>query len=188
MFEEYKKCLIVDATNINKSLLEVKREMIANDFLHIYEETGIIKAQEIFEKYEMPLKYQKIIIMKKVARLSNVVKLYEICTGYSFFIKNKNSSQNNISIVNKTINNNPFVLLPAHTIKIDKIKPTNYKEAIDFYQEMFDNEYFIKYLKCLNELFDLNLDIELLYELSSQEKNRRKALKLYKKGNKPYLC
>ena len=62
MKDEKAKYLMIDAMEISKQLYNMKREFSFNDFDNIYIPAGMITAREIFNNYDIPEEFHKIIV------------------------------------------------------------------------------------------------------------------------------
>jgi len=160
------KFLKVEANNIERVNLLVNR--------HLTICSGSDLLSEIFTKYDVPEKYQKVFFYKKI--LNNCIR--EFFTDTSFDLR-KTEVGNIKARLNKKDNNEK---LGFHLYLIDSSKANCSKDyIINFYLTMYDNGYLRKYLSTLNEYFLLNMDANYIFELSEGNEQLSKQMKSYKK-------
>lgn len=186
MKDERAKYLIIQGTEINKKLYKVNRTASLNDFYNIYEENGTISAKQIFEKYEVPEEFQKIIVKINIPFcLKNEAEAYMMGIPFDF-TGGKIEKVNNKKIINVT--SCPIYDYYANYNFKDKIKfrtEINYytfNDIINFFIKLEYEGYLKLYLKSIKEFFDKSLNIDILLDSwNESQKNVNKALKLYKK-------
>ena len=179
MKDEKAKYLIIDAKEINKQLYNVKREFTFN----IYTKDKVISAKTIFDKYNVPEKFQKIVVkINSPFFIKREVEEYTM--GFPFDITaGKIEKENN----DKYISASNFPFIYDNQVFKDKIKfktqlkYSKFDEVIDFLSQIKDSGYLLLYLNSIKDFFDVNLDLDYLYEIWNQEKNPQKVLNLYQR-------
>ena len=137
----------------------------------------------LFDLYKIPTKYQKIAIQLCIHNIFVNADAREVIYGYPFDLTGK-------PIIEK--DNKKFVTGEGleEVVNDDKLVTINFQtpiefvtkdEVFEFYLRMYKDGYFKDYIKLLVQLFNKNVDIDLLLDIKKHEPNKRKVLKLYKK-------
>lgn len=139
--------------------------------------------QTLFDKYQIPDEYQKIAIELCIHNIFINADARELIYGYPFDMTgNPIIEKDNKKIVTGR-GLNPI----AYNNKICKINfqtPIEFmtkEDVFNFYIKMREDGYFKDYLHLFVQLFNLDVDIDLLFDIHEKKPGRRKALKLYKK-------
>lgn len=170
MNDRIKKYLIIDANEIEKEIITYNLENNKNK---------IIKIKDIFEKYNIPEKYHKIIIKINIPfALKNEAE--EFTLGFTFDITGgKLTKENNkkyIEVSNKISYNPTHKQLKKINFKTE-IKHYKFNDIIKFLKEIYNEGYLENYLRTIKEIFDITLDLDYLIEVWHEEKNISKAVK-----------
>ena len=115
------------------------------------------EAKDIFDKYEVPEEYQKIII--KVSLKKNIAK--EMLTKSPYFIKE--------SIIKSITDNSIITMDSLDNIVETKVAIYHIDKVKDFYQSIIDNNLSVNYEKAVKELHR--------YHYLKKEKNKTRILK-----------
>ena len=182
MKEEKAKYLIVNAADITKQLYQVERVSYCNDFDNIYHRVEKIDANEIFAKNNVPDEFRKIIV-KISAPILSKKEAEEYTMGFPFDYANKIIKEtNNRKYIR--MNNSPICY--DGTIFNDKIvlkseeHYTSFNNVMYFLEEIYKEGHLENYLQSIKEIFDISLDLEILFNAWNETHNRKKALKIYK--------
>lgn len=186
MRDERAKYLIIDSTEINKQLYKVKREFDFNDFDNVYEQNGMMSANNIFEKNGIPEEFRKIIVkinipfcLKKEAE--------EYTMGFPFDITGgKIEKENSERIISASSGlTYDYYANQQFRDKINfrtKLVYSNFDDVMNFFVEVDKKGYTKLYLQSIKEFFDMSVNLDLLFQSWNESKeNPQKALKLYKK-------
>ena len=180
MKDERAKYLIVDASDVTKQLYQVERIAYCNDFDNIYHRTEKISANDIFANNSIPDQFRKIIV-----KISNPVfskkEAEEYLTRFSFDFRSKSIKDNN----NKkyiTMHNIPIYyngsIFDDKIIISTKVNYTSYNNVMYLLEEIYNEGYLDNYIKSIKELFDMSLDLGLLFEAWNETHNKEKVLKI----------
>jgi len=178
MKDEKAKYLMVEANEINKKTFTHKRVADCNDWFNIYSEDKIISAKEIFEKYNIPEEYQKIII-KITSPLLIGHKAEEFILGMAFDLTGKRVEKINNELYVNGVNcpifydNQVFYNFINFKTRIKKVR---YNEIISFLKEIKKEGLLEGYINSLKEFFDISLKINYTFD----DDNILDAIKEYK--------
>lgn len=183
MKDEKAKYLIIDAKDIKKQLYNMKREYGFNDWFNVYTLDKIINAKKIFEKYNIPEEFQKIIIKINIPFFI-ITEAEEYTMGFAFDLTGRKiEKKNNIKYITAT--NKPFLYdnqIFENTIKFKaQLTYAKFDDVINFLIQLDNNDYLKSYLESIKEFFGISININSLIDAWNQEKDVKKALKLYKK-------
>ena len=160
MVDELSKFLMIDASEINKTVYEMKREFFANDACNFYRKKKDIKALEIFEKNNVPEEFRKVILKLNEVFLSPQILFKISCgeefvSGKTFAIDIKDDFVKKISGVNKP-NNDLYNCYcdPQNTFLTD-YKCVPFKEVMDFYIKLRQSGYLESYVNSIIEVLGL---------------------------------
>lgn len=183
MKDEKARYLIIDSNEIKKQLYNVKREFAFNDWDNVYIPNKIIDAKEIFDKYNIPEEFQKIIIKVNIPFFIKT-EAYEYIFGYPFDITagkiEMDNNQKYITVANSQIFSNGHVFRDKIKFKT-RLNYFNFDGVNEFLQNVESNGYLELYLQSIIDFFDESLDLEEVLEIWNKEKNSPKSLVLYRK-------
>ena len=128
---------------------------------------------KLFNKYGIPEKYQKIYLSKKAFN-----KFEDFFTGVSFDVKI--TPDKRISVFFEKKSEQPDINFHVYAIYGYEAKRTT-KEVIAFYKKLYDEKLIKKYLMALNEYFDLDMQLDYLFELNESKKSVWRQQRLYRK-------
>ena len=97
-----------------------------------------------------------------------------------------NSKDMDNTIINETIKHCKFTSLPYSPLKIifrTEINYTSFNNVVYLLEEIYKNGCLENYMQSIKELFDVSLDLGLLFEAWNETHNEKNALKLYKSRN-----
>jgi len=177
MKDNKRKYLIVDACNVECKYKKSGEET--------NKETSI-KIEELFKRKNIPSEYHKIMIMMCVFDFCINGDACEYVTGFPFDITgNRIKKEGKKKIVTGTRTSSVYRGLEKGTITQSVVIKTpleyvGYEEIMNFYKKMKDDGYAYDYIKVLNEFFNLNIDLDFIFELHSKGEKSSKIKKLYK--------
>jgi len=181
--DEKAKYLIVDSTEIHNQLYNMKRECGFNDWFNVYTRDKIIAAKEIFDKYNIPREFQKIIIKINSAFIINY-KSEEYVTRIPFDIQSgKIENENN----EKYISMSNYPILYDCQVFEDKInfktqfKYVKFSEVIKFLKKIDDSGFLKSYLQSVMNFMKKTVDYDYICNVTKEEINAQKVLTNYKK-------
>lgn len=186
MKDEKARYLIIDAIAFYKQLFKVERVFAFNDWNNLYTPSGVTDAGEFFDKYDIPLDFQKIIVKIDMPFFVKYEAL-EYLTGFGFDLTGgKVEKKDNERYI--SVNNAPVVfdkMMFNNKIKFNtKLEFWKFDDVIDFLNKVKEAGYLNQYLLALKEFFDVTLEIENLMQLLEEEKDFKKVLCRYKKVTK----
>lgn len=176
------KYLIINANDICKQLYRTKREFAFNDFYNIFYPGRTSNANGVFEKYNIPKEFQKIII-KINQPLFTKVQVEEYTMGFVFdlatrIIENENNQEYIIASSNPKFDDRQILK--------DKIKfktefhYITFEDAISFLEEIYDTGYFKSYIQSIQDFFGTKVNLEYTIDTWKKIQNKHKVLKLHK--------
>lgn len=178
MKDEKAKYLIVDANEIEKKLYEMERTFAFNDSFNDYYVIGKAKAKEIFEKNNIPEKFQKIIIKIDLSLLSKY-EGEEFILGMGFDLTgrrveriNKELYVNGVSCPIFYDNNGFHDFIEFKT----RIKKVRYDVIISFLKDLKNEGLLESYIDSLKEFFDISINVKYTID----DENVLESIKEYK--------
>lgn len=180
MKDEFAKYLLINSNEIEKQIYTFNSSGLYNNSNDISISETTIKSKEIFDKYDIPEKFQKIIIKVNMPFvLKNEAEEYTM--GFPFDLTSgKVTKENDKNYINITASIENKYNKEAKRIAFKtEIKYLKFKEIINFLRAIYNEGYIKNYLSVIKELFDISLDLEYLIEVWNQEKNVNKAIKKY---------
>ena len=183
MKDEKAKYLIVKASNITKQLYECERVAYCNDFDNIYHKTEKINASEIFAKNNIPEEFQKIIVKINASTFSKK-EAFEYTMGFPFDFESRNIEK----IENKKymiIRNKPIYydgsMFNDKIVMNTEVFYSSFNNVVYLLEELYENGHLENYLQSIKELFDVSLNLDLLFDAWHETHNKQGAMKVYRR-------
>lgn len=182
MRDEKAKYLMIDVLDISKQLYSVERVFAFNDFDNVYTLDRVITAKEIFDKYNIPEEFQKIIVKINIPFFIKY-EAEEYVMGFPFDITGGKVEKKNCK---KYINVSNYPLFYDNQIFSNKImfrtelKYFKYNDVMEFLSKVRDSGYLKLYMKSINDFFDNFVDVDYIFKVWDEEKDAKKALSRYK--------
>ena len=187
MNDKKRKYVIIDATKVIKELTKLHRVFEFNDFTNIYEPNGTISLKEVFEKHNIPEKYQKFILKLYLKETFRKCDASEFITGVQYDLKTKKNNIYEYQDYPKITSD----IFAEKTMSIKLLKEerklTDYNEVINFMKELQEKGHLENYINAIVDFLEINMDLNYLFGTYKETKNGKKTLKLYKKYRKQHL-
>ena len=172
MNDKKARYLIIDANNLTKQLYGVTREFSFNDWVNEYEKEDIITAGEVFNKNNIPVKYQKI-ILKISSPLFLKKQTSEYITDFTFDFQmvniKKYGDKKYIKMHNSPIYYDDNWFMDKYVLETE-LKYYSFEDVINFLNEMNKNGYLEVYLESIQEIFDSSIHLDNLPEYHHQKR------------------
>jgi len=177
-----KRYLLVDIKDVEKMQYVVKREAMFNDFENVYYAQGWDGIVELFNSNNIPVQLQRIVI--EVGGNCFHKNSEEFFTGYKFNYVDfeKDGKAKSIYAMGTVFNGNTIldgvrINAPVHYVE--------FSEVVKFYKTLSDEGRLKEYYGCLNRLFDLRKNIDLVFEnLEEDQVYNKFKNKIYNKNNR----
>lgn len=192
MNDKHSKYLMIDAKKITRSVWKYAgREMIGNDFLHYEKQDAITNADIVFEENGVKEEFRKVILRLNpitVGVHSNLFKensnIYEYLTDGAFRAKIvRDTSEKEISGYRRH-QASLFVSYDNYqnTFKTD-YNLTNYKEILEFFKKLKDDNCIESYVKSIVEILDLDDQIRMCSKVKDEFEKKLELLKVFKESS-----
>ena len=166
------KYIKVNGCEIILNVHECIRIFEYNDYHNVINHTVRVLAKDIFDKHEVPLKFQNVFI--KIQRLSLTEKTAsEAISEYGFDYKRAYRTRNNdtsyISLKSFWTRTHDILVNDKVTLKTKYVftKPSEVKY---FYRELLKSGYKDNYLEALSEIFGISKDLDDNLKLTVHKK------------------
>lgn len=183
MKDERAKYLMVDVTQFNKTLYRMERLFEFNDFNNVYTPEDVITAKEIFDKYNIPEEFQKIIVKINIPFFIKY-EAEEYVMGFPFDLTGgkieKENGRKYINALNAPLFRDNWVFRDKIKFRTE-LKYFKYDDVMEFLYEVRDAGYLKLYMHAINDFFDNNVDLDYMFDVWDEEKDVKKTLTRYKK-------
>lgn len=183
MKDERAKYLMVDVTEISKQLYRMERVFAFNDFDNIYTPEGMITAKEVFDKYNIPEEFQKIIVKVNIPFcLKREAEEYTM--GFPFSMTDgrvkKENGKKYINLSNVPIFYDNWVFYDKIKFRTE-LKCFRYADVMQFLSKVRSAGYLKLYMQAISDFFDNSVDLDYIFEVWDEEKDVKKTLARYKR-------
>lgn len=182
MKDERAKYLMVDVTDFNKTLYRMERLFEFNDFNNVYTPEDVITAKEIFDKYNIPKKFQKIIVKINIPFFIKY-EAEEYTMGFPFDLTGgkieKENGKKYINALNAPLYYDNWLFRDKIKFRTE-LKYFKYNDVMVFLYEVRDAGYLRLYMQAINDFFDNSVDLDYIFNVWDEEKNVKKTLARYK--------
>lgn len=157
--DQNRKYLFVDSANISK---KTKKKENSNN----------IEISEIFEQYNIPKEYQKLVLKLHLYDFLAKYESEEFVTGTPFDITGQKIQKKD----GKKVLHIKSVNMPSVIDMYSPIIITNYNEVISFYKELKEKNYLNDYIEAVKHF--LTFDINLSNKVKKKSKKDNKVFKI----------
>ena len=181
MKDSRKKYIIVDGKDINITIREQERVAGFNDFWNEYKATGHTTAKNVFEKYQIPEQFQKIVFCFPACSCCKHSGK-EVLTSRPFSIFKNNKSQEFTGYEYNRWFNGDIIW---GSVKFNTSKTIDtYATVLSFYEQLTEEGYLEQYISAIKNIFFVKNELQINGETTKVEDAASNLLKSNQKIKK----